>query len=1235
MASRREYEMLFKLSAQLGGGYSSTFKSAQSAIASMQKEIDTLNKTQSDVAAYQKQQASIEATGKKLEVLRQQYDNIQKEISETGTFSAELQNKLLAKQMQIDKTTASLSAQTSKLEQYSATLKNAGINTDDLSGESAQLENQIESLKQQQEEAADGASTFGSKASMAFGVIQQAVVAAGVAKALQEIYEYFHSCTDAAMEFESAMTGVAKTTDLTDAEFAAMSESVQTLSTEIPATTTELAAIAETAGQLGIAKNSLLDFTEVMAMLGTATNMTSDEAATMLAQFASITGMDPAYYSNLGSTIVDLGNNFATTERNIADMSQTIAAAGSIAGMSEADITAISAAVTSLGITAQNGGTQMTKLISDINSAVSSGEGLSDWASAAGTSASSFSEAWGKDAAGALDLFIQGLNETYEAGGDVYGVLSDLGITETRMVTMITSLAKSGDRLTDTLHTANSAWSENTALTTEAEKRYATTQSELALMKNAYNNLGVAIGEQFTPELQNLYKLNAEILGGLTDFVKEHPAVVKALSVLALELGAVVAVNLTYIAAKKVSNSLKAIGTVVTAAETAALTAEEIATKGATAATIGFNAALNINPVILATTAIIALTAGIVSLSEASKISADESAELTASSREQYEELQKLTKEYKKAQGVYDENSTELISLRYEVDTLTKTYEASKQTLKAFIAETEALVESHNQTISSYQEATSAINSEEQGALALTYKLKELGSKTALTAGEQEQMKTIIDALNESVPDLALNYDDATQSLNMSADAIEKMVKAQAEQERQAEKHRAWVDLMKEQSALEEQLRDAEENLQRRRKELMDEGAIVDSPIIGWSTDLDDYIDQYEEINAAYKENETMLAEISAQAEIYAAAQENAALGSRELQTEISKVTVQAQELAAAYSEAYTAALESMQGQYDLWDKAADVVATSAGTINSNLKGQIDYWQDYNANLGDLSERSADVQGLSDMIASFADGSADSINAIAGMANASDEDLSAMVKNWQKLQEEQKNASDSLAQLTTDYAEQMQKYEEQIKSAIKETNFSEEAAQSGKDTIQGFIDGAEDMLPSVQAAYAKLAKAAASAMELEIRFNAGYSEAGIEHNALGTTNAADIFIAGENGPELIIGKGGSTVYTAEETKAMAAAAKEYMQIMTFSPQLMAGIAASELASGRDAVSADPGYPNGYADPFSPVFNVTYNVSGTNTDDVVTELEQFTGNLRDLILDIIEKERIDSIRRAYR
>ena len=147
MAGRKEYEMLFQLNAQLGGSYSKTFKAAQQEIVSMQKEIQALSKTQADIFAFQKQQAAVEATRKRLEMLRQQYDNIQREMEETGNESADMKNKLLAKQLQIDKTSASLEKQTAKLNELSGALEEAGINTDDLSHSSEQLAGKIDTLK--------------------------------------------------------------------------------------------------------------------------------------------------------------------------------------------------------------------------------------------------------------------------------------------------------------------------------------------------------------------------------------------------------------------------------------------------------------------------------------------------------------------------------------------------------------------------------------------------------------------------------------------------------------------------------------------------------------------------------------------------------------------------------------------------------------------------------------------------------------------------------------------------------------------------------------------------------------------------------------------------------------------------------------------------------------------------------------------------------------------------------
>lgn len=1121
MTTRREYEMLFALQAKLDSSFDKTFKSGQSAIVAMQKEIQALSKIQSDINAYTKQQAAIEATRKKLEVLQQQYDNIQKEMSETGSFSAKLENQLLTKQQQIDKTSASLDAQIAKLNTMGNALREAGVDTNNLAKESAQLGSKIEEIKQKQEEAAESAHKFGTVTAAAFGAIQQAILAAGVAKALQEIYEYFWSCIDASVEFESAMTGVAKTTELTDEEFAAMSTSIKELATDIPATTTELAAIAETAGQLGIVKEALVDFTEIMAMLGTATNMTSDEAATMLAQFASITGMDPSFYLNLGSTIVGLGNNFATTERNIADMSQTIAAAGSIAGMSEADILGIAAAVTSLGISAQNGGTQMTKLISDINSAVSSGKDLDLWARAAGMQAEQFAEQWGTNAAGALDQFIRGLNEAYRSGEDVYGILADLGITETRMVTMITSLAKSGDRLTNTLQVANTAWMENTALISEAEKRYRTTHSLQILMENEYNNLAIAIGDNYTPELQKLYKIAAQVLSEMTEFVQEHPALIKAVTAFVAVLGSVIAGLTAYVAFMKIAS-------VVTAMFTAAIP--------------------GVNVILAVTAGIAALTAGVVALSEVSR------------------EGRKELEEYEEAH--------------------------------------EALMRSYEEMTALHRDAASKYDTEQQNVMALIGKLAELTSTTDGAKQNQQAILAIIDSLNQAVPELSLSYDQVANASEGFIESLYDIAQARAAQLNLEKKWKEYVDRVGQQDALKAARDTAMANVEVARQELeLATKAYVESQDSLWEMSkamdkLDTYNKVLAETTAAYEENAAALAELEDAFKAYQTQQEQAKAGTGDLRDVMRDVNKEVRQLVADYKEAYDAAVESVSGQYKLWDNAAQVVATSAGTINRALQSQADYWHNYTENLANLNRRTGGIEGLAEMIASFADGSKESVNAIAGMARASDTDLKKMVENWKAVQAEQQNAAAQLADLKTEFTIQMNAIQDDLEEAIAGMSMSEEAADAGKKTIQGFVDGAKGMLPEVEAAYARIAEAAVAAIDARLQI---HSPSEVMWDRAEMTWAG--FIAGTEAMQ------------ADVAAAMAATASSYL-------------------GTTGAVSAESGRSGGLVIhlDYSPQYDFR---GASNPTEVESVLREHDAGLRDIILDILAEASADAQRREYK
>lgn len=1201
MSAFKEYTMMFQLNAKLGGSYSKAFKQAVQELESMQKEIQELSKMQADISAFQKQQAAAEATRKRLEMLRQQYDNIQREMEETGNESADMKNKLLAKQLQIDKTSASLEKQTAKLNEMSSALEEAGINTDDLAHSSEQLAGEIDALKKKEEAAAEEANTFGVRAETAFNAVHEAIVAAGVAAALKEIYEYFSDCSQASMDFESAITGVAKTTDLTDSELATMSDSIKALSTEIPATTEEIAAVAEAAGQLGIQKDALLDFTEIMTMLGTATNMTADEAATALARFANITGMATDNYGRLGSVIVDLGNNFATTESEIVAMGTRLASAGKLAGLTEPEIMALAAAMSSVGIEAEAGGTAMTQTLNAIEKAVAKGgDDLAEFARIAGMSSEEFSSAWKNDAMSALTSFIGGLGKLDEQGESTVLVLEDLGLTGIRQSNMLKALGLAADQMTGAVNTANTAWQQNTALTNEANKRYATVQSRLTMMQNAYNNLKVAIGDAYTPALGKSYELGAKVLNSFTEFVQKNPALVNAVTAFAGSIGLVATALAGYTIAIKIAR-----------AATAAF---------ATVSTVA------LGPIFAVTAAVAGAVAVVAAMATAFSSDAVPSVkELTEATRDMREAMDAAKSAYSDtvnstmaAAGVADTYIDKLEDLQaagLESEDAQRQYQ---NTLALLLQVMPSLSDCISQTTDEYGRSTYTLNTSTDALRANTEAWRENAMQQAyqeqLTEMYKQQAAVLIEQQKNSIglTDAEYKQEEASKRLN---DTIARMDELWSEAAKEAEAYnKEYYGMADATNFLSQEYYDLQDSIY----DINDEIWTAEKSARNYQKALDE---NAEAVAAA--EEEIALAQKAV--DQLNGAMEDTPAASTEFQSAISVVRQNLNTLTEAYNEAYSAAYESISGQYQLWDEAAKVVATSAGSINSALESQITYWQDYNANLQSLTDRSADIEGLSDMIASFADGSSDSVNAIAGMAGATDEQLATMVANWKTLQQEQQNAAGSVADLKTDFTATMDELQTALAEDIEAMDLGDEAKASAQATIQGFIDGAVGMLPQVTAAYNRVAAAARAALSASGTGTAG----SIPGYAVGTQSAAPGFaLVGENGPELVYFNGGEQVMTAEETAAM----RESMEIqaITFAPQLLEAMHAIQ---GDGALSASLPGQSSELPPI--IIENTFHVEGNPTPETIAALADYGDSLKEVVREAIAEIEEDVSRTMYR
>nr|DAH44599.1 MAG TPA: minor tail protein [Caudoviricetes sp.] len=316
------------------------------------------------------------------------------------------------------------------------------------------------------------------------------------------------AATKTAIDFEDAWTGVTKTVNGTPQQFEKINAGLKDLAQNTSSTYQDIAHYAELAGQMGIPTDSIVGFTKTITQLGDTTNLVGEEAAQSIAKFSNVmvsqSKKTNTYYSRLGSTIVDLGNKFSTTESDIMDMATRLGVAGKMVGFNSNQVLGLSTALSSLGIEAAAGGSSVSKMLKKIDIAVSTGDkNLSKFAEVSGMTSQQFQKSWGEDAAGTFLKFVEGIGKS----SDVTKTLNDLGITEVRQAQSMGALAQSSDVLANALNVSKNAWNDNSAMANEAEKRYATLKSQLSQTWEAIKQAGNELGQAFTPTLTDLLKI--------------------------------------------------------------------------------------------------------------------------------------------------------------------------------------------------------------------------------------------------------------------------------------------------------------------------------------------------------------------------------------------------------------------------------------------------------------------------------------------------------------------------------------------------------------------------------------------------------------------------------------------------------------------------------------------------------------------------------------------------------
>ncbi|HFI0587237.1 TPA: phage tail tape measure protein [Streptococcus suis] len=518
------------------------------------KTLETSFKGQKDKLSRLK--ATYTQTGHSLkgyqELLKKQtehYNNLKDEIGDVSSATSEQKNQLVGAQSAMTATAARVAELQNK---YNALAREIATQSSLWTKLGTNLTQSGKELK------TFGDATAGVGKALTAGLTVPIMAGAGYA-------------VKAAVQYESAFAGVKKTVDETaTTSYEKLSKNIRQLSKELPASAVEIANVAEIAGQLGIRADNITDFTKVMIDLGESTNMSATIAAESLAKFANITKLAPENYGRLGASIVELGNNFATTEADITAMASRLAGAGAQIGLSQADIVGLSAALSSVGIEAEMGGSAFSKMMVKMQLAVTSGSkgmdeltaktgvsrrefelmlanspkdfkkladsigmtstemsnivkasaNLEDFARISGMTADEFVQKFEKDAVGAIGAFINGLGNAEESGESAIEMLNEMGFSEVRLRDSLLRAGNAQDLFTKAVNMSSKAWSENSALTKEANKRYETTESKLKMLRNEVTDVAIEFGGPLVDALRDGLEASEPIIQSAVDLAK-------------------------------------------------------------------------------------------------------------------------------------------------------------------------------------------------------------------------------------------------------------------------------------------------------------------------------------------------------------------------------------------------------------------------------------------------------------------------------------------------------------------------------------------------------------------------------------------------------------------------------------------------------------------------------------------------------------------------------------------
>lgn len=1090
-----------------------------------EKSSDELSKSvEASAGIHDELTASIKKTGDQLDDLMQNEKlsaETKDELKAASDAAAEALKELAQAQLDADAAMQNyqqvMASGTEDLDKLEAAAEQAGHAAESLAAANGKASDATDALAKSTQKASDEADKAGKTGAEAVETIAQALAAAGITATIKEITSAVYDLTDTYSNAEKIIVNATGATgDALDSLGASM----------LKAYSGNDDALDAVAGAVG----------EINTRLGY-TGDTLSEVTGEFLDFADITGQDVVGSVQLVTKVMNKWGEDSSKLPNVLD---DLAYAGQISGLS----------VTTLSNTLITGASSLQEMGLSLENAIGllakmelyGVEGTST-ITAMRTAVKNFA-ADGLDAQEALQdtiTEIANMKDSSEAttkAVEVFG--SKVGVDFARAI-------RDGAITTDTL-----TGSLDEAAGT-LERTAAAGESLSEKWEKANNKMNVAFTQVLEPTIHDASAELAELYGNVGDFLSEHPNVVKALTAVGTGLGTV-AIGVAGVSASFVFAS----STVV---------------KAFVSAISQFAPGL-----LVAAAAVTALTAAVTMLGDKYEDTYDEAMSMTATTAAQTKELESLKEQYDKACRTYGDTSDQASTLKYRIDELSASLDNNGQSVDEYVARIDAVISKHDDLIDSFGSSTQSIHDSEVQNLALVAQLDALASSTGNSTEKQTQMEAIIKELNGSIDGLNLTYEDLTTNQEKAIASVKEMAKQQAQQELQNEKYQEYVDLLKQQATEQEAIKKNNDAIAAAQERVNEAQKVYDDYIADlyaqdptgmatisaqWSEqaaaldaandELRQYTDKQVELQKTLGDTTDRLEVIdkyyNQQAEDAKAAGDEIVSAQEAVSQAYSDVRSDVEKLCEAYNTAYEAAKDSFEGQFGLFDEAS---TKSEDYLNSNVKAaqaaldsQLNYWNTYTANIETLKATSADDLGITEenykaLMSYVQDGSEQAAGLAASMVSAinsgNKDAVSKLANTLADVTAKQDAAAQATADWVTDYEGQLDEFQAKMEGTVDALDMSDEAGKVAKDTIAEYVQKLKDGKKDAVAA----AKDVAASVALALQNSTTYTPSAtptttVPGHAGGTTDAENVFIAGENGPELIVGKQGSTVFPTEET----------------------------------------------------------------------------------------------------